>query len=57
MPLVFRWTWELAVHQVNEENEQGAWSRAHGAEPRGRGGRRTGGTVSLSVKVLRTRMF
>jgi hypothetical protein len=31
MPLVFRWTWELAVRQVNEENEQGAWSRAQGA--------------------------
>jgi hypothetical protein len=31
MPLDFRWTWEVAVHQVNEEDEQGAWSRAHGA--------------------------
>jgi hypothetical protein len=35
MPLVSRCAWEVAVHQVNEEDEQGEWSRAQG-----RGGRR-----------------
>jgi len=50
MPLVSRCAWEVAVHQVNEEDEQGEWSRAQGGEA-------AGGTVSLPVRVLRNRMF
>jgi hypothetical protein len=52
MPLVFRWTWEVAVHQVNEEDEQGAWSRAHGAGRTGRGGRRNRFIIREGVAYL-----
>lgn len=31
MPLVSRCAWQVAVHQVNKEDEQGEWSRAQGA--------------------------